>query len=113
VILIFEYLMWYIRSDIELVTTTVWGIDRKERIDGFYFRSKRPFSNAYQWHGTLSLLSTYPLIKSMDKAIKNKRNLSFVINSGLGREKVTIWKGSMKRARELMFEMVKKLQEQY
>lgn len=108
-----SHLLWYCRSDVELKTETVWGLDNKERIDGFYFRSKKPFSRAYQWHGTLSLVSTYPLLSRIEYGIKNKKNIGLVLSGNMGTEKVILWKGSLKKAEKLMLEMISELQKQY
>ncbi|HLR72032.1 MAG TPA: hypothetical protein VK085_11475 [Pseudogracilibacillus sp.] len=103
----------YIKSDIELKTTTVW-MDGKERIDGFYFYSKTPFSKLFQWHSSIGLENTYTILKAIQKAIKIKaRVLPIEISSGMGIERVYIWRGSLKKAEKQMFEMIKKIQKQY
>ena len=96
------------------MTTTVWGLDGRERIDGFYFYSKKPFSRSYQWHATIGLENTYTILKAIQKAIEIKaRALPIEINGGLGIERVLIWKGSLRKAEKQMFEMIRKIQKQY
>lgn len=61
-------------SDVELRTETCWE-GGKEKIDGFYFLSKKPFSNAYQYCGTISLRDTYPILSLISEAIKQKKKV--------------------------------------
>lgn len=104
----------YIKSDIELKTTTLHGLDYKERIDGFYFRSKRPLTRSYQWHATIGLENTYQILKAIQESIRDgEKALKISISSSMGDEMVYIWKGSLKKAEKQMLEMINKIQKQY
>ncbi len=107
-------ILWYMRSDIRLKTTTIWDLDRKERIDGFYFQSKRPFSRSYQWHATVGLENTYKILSLIQSAMKEKKKGALIeITGGMGRERVVIWKDSLAKAESLIFEMIREIQQQY
>ncbi|QZA69563.1 hypothetical protein 035JT004_64 [Bacillus phage 035JT004] len=103
----------YIKSDVELGTTTVWE-DGKQRIDGFYFYSKAPFSRSYQYHGAIGLDYTYLVLQKIDESItKNKSGLQLTIRDGPATERIKIHKGSLQKARDLMYQMIEEVQKQY
>lgn len=111
---LFKRLLWYLKSDIELGTTTVSGSDGKERIDGFYFLSKKPFSKSYQWHETIGLENTYNILDLIKSSIDQKKKAAVIdIVGSLGRERIVIWRGSLKKAEKLLFDMISKIQKQY
>lgn len=100
-------------SDVELRTEAYWE-DGKEKIDGFYFLSKKPFSNAYQYCGTISLRDTYPILSLISESIKQKKKgMLLAIRDGRAHEKIIIWKGSLPKAEKLMLDMIKEIQKQY
>ncbi|WZL56094.1 hypothetical protein SP3_00035 [Bacillus phage fHSPT3] len=100
-------------SDVELRTETYWE-GGKEKIDGFYFLSKKPFSNAYQYCGTISLRDTYPILSLISESIKQKKKgMLLAIRDGMAHEKIIIWKGSLPKAEKLMLDMIKEIQKQY
>ncbi|MEK3975522.1 hypothetical protein [Psychrobacillus sp. FSL K6-1267] len=102
-----------ITSDVKLIKDTCW-YDSVEKIDGFKFYTKRPFSNSYQWHAVIGLEYTYEILSLIQDGIKNKRKAILIeIQSGWGRERVYIWRGSFKKAEKQIFEMIKELQQQY
>lgn len=106
-------LLWYIKSDIELKLETCW-YDGVEKIDGFYFYSKKPLSKSYQFHSTIGLENTYKILSLIQKAIKNKkRAIHLQVACGLGTENIYIWKGSLMKAEELMQTMIKQIQKQH
>lgn len=103
----------YIKSDVEMETTKVWE-EGKQRIDGFYFYSKAPFSRSYQYHGSIGLDYTYPVLQKIDEAItKNKSGFQLIIRDGPARERIKIHKGSLQKARDLMYQMIEEVQKQY
>lgn len=107
-------ILWYIRSDVELMTTTVWGIDGKKRIDGFYFYTKKPFSKSYQWCSTVGLEYTYPILSLLQSSMKEKKK-AFVlkISVGMGYERMVILRSSYKKLENQMTDMIKQIQQQY
>jgi hypothetical protein len=111
-----EWIRWYVRSDIELEYTTCWHNENElvEKIDGFCFYSKKPFSRSYQWCSTLPLEATYPVLSMIQEALKERRKAALLeIRSGLGVERMFIWKGSLKKAERQLNEMIKQIQKQY
>lgn len=111
-----EDLLWFVKSDVELKYTTCWYDENGlvEKIDGFRFYSKRPFSRSYQWCGSIGLENTYGIISVLQQARKErKKAVLFEIRVGSGVEILHIWRGSFKKAEEQIFEMIKKLQVQY
>ena len=107
-------LIKFIKSDIELRTTTVWDLDGKEKIDGFYFMSKQPFSKSYQWHAAIGLEYTYKILSHIQNGIKEKkRGILIEISRGMWYERVYIWRGSFKKAERQIFDMIKEIQHQY
>ncbi|UPI13215.1 hypothetical protein [Bacillus phage SBSphiJ6] len=110
---LFRRVARYIKSDVELGTITVWE-DGKQRIDGFYFYSKAPFSRSYQLHGSVGLDYTYPVLQKIDEAItKNRSGFQLTIRDGSATERIIIHKGSLWKARNLMYQMIEEIQEQY
>ncbi|WP_442636532.1 hypothetical protein [Rossellomorea marisflavi] len=110
---LFEEIKWYIKSDVEVKYETCW-YDRVEKIDGYKFYTKKPFSKSYQYHATLGLESTYNILNLIQKTIKTKRKAAHIqVSGGLGRENVFIWKGSLQKAEIQMLDMIKKIQKQY
>lgn len=113
---ILKELMWYVKSDVELKYTTCWYNENGlvEKIDGFRFYSKRPFSRSYQWCGTIGLENTYGILSVLQQARKEcKQAVLLELRVGLGVERLHIWKGSFLKAEEQLFCMIKKIQEQY
>ena len=85
-----------------------------EKIDGFKFYSKKPFSRSYQYHSTIGLEYTYPILELISNAIKDKSIVvQLEIISGWGKEYVYIWRDSLKKAEKLMLKMIKQIQKQY
>lgn len=108
-----EELLWYIKSDVEIKYETCW-YGRENKIEGFKFYSKKPFSRSYQYHATIGLDNTYKILKMIQDTRKEKmRALMLQVGRGMGYEKVYIWKGSLDKAEKLIFNMIKKIQEQY
>src|SRR5690554_2666419 len=98
-------LLWYIKADIILKTDSYW-YNGKNYIDGFYFYVKRPFSKSYQWHAVIGLENTYNILKLIQESIREKKKaLILDIQSGLGYERIVIWKGSFKKAENELFKM--------
>ena len=111
--MVFDSLKWYIESDVELKVETCW-YGKEEKIDGFKFYSKRPFSKSYQCHATIGLENTYGILSLFQKTIRNGgRAAQLQVSSGWGREDIYIWKGSLKKAETPMFEMIKEIPTQY
>lgn len=110
---ILKEILWFIKSDIEIKYRTCW-YGKDEKIDGFRLYSKRPFSKAYQWSGTIGLEYTYQLLSLIQRTIKEKRKALIIeISHGYWYEKIYIWKGSLKKAEQQIFKMIKELQKQY
>lgn len=108
-----KYLTWFIRSDVELKTETCW-CDGVDRIDGFKFYSKEPFSKVYQYHSTIGLENTYNILFLIQNAIKNnKKAICLDITSGCGRETIYIWRSSLVKAEKQIMEMISGIQKQY
>ncbi|MBD1379085.1 hypothetical protein [Metabacillus arenae] len=106
-------LIWFFKSDIQLKTDTCW-YGKDEKIEGFYFYSKRPFSKSYQYHSVIGLNYTYDLLFLIQDAIKNKRKAVLIeVSSGYGIEKVYMYKSSLKKAEKQMLKLIKEIQEQY
>lgn len=116
-IIIIKKLLWFIFSDVKLIHTECCDIindEMKNRIDGFYFYTKYPFSKSYQYHSAIGLNYTYEILKSIQDSIKQKqRALLIEVSVGMGIERIYIWKGSFKKAEKQMLDMIKKIQEQY
>jgi len=110
---ILKDILWFIKSDIEIKYETCW-YGKDEKIDGFRFYSKRPFSRSYQWSATIGLEYTYPILSLIQKTIKErKKALMIEISHGCGYERIYIWKYSLKKAEQQIFKMIKELQKQY
>lgn len=110
---ILKDIIWFIKSDVELKTQTCW-YGKEEKIDGFCFYSKRPLSKSYQYHASIGLQYTYPVLNLISEGVKKKRKAVMIdISSGWGREKLYIWNGSLKKAEKVMQDMISKIQEQY
>lgn len=112
-----KWMLWFIKSDIEIKFETCWypeGDKLVNKIDGFKFYSKNPFSKKYKYHATIGLENTYTILSLIQDGIKNKRKaVRLDVTGGWGREYIYIWKGSYKKAEDEMFKMIKLLQEQY
>lgn len=110
---LFRRVAWYFKSDVELGTTMVWE-NGKQCIDGFYFYSKAPFSRRYQLHGAVGLDYTYPVLQKIDEAITmNKSGFLLTVHDGPATERIKIHKGSLWKARNLMYQMIEEIQKQY
>lgn len=106
-------MLYFLRSDIKIRTHTCW-YGNVEKIDGFSFISKSPFSFSRQWSREIPLDYTYPLLALIQDAMENrKRAVVIEISFGIGYEKIIIWKRSLKKAEKQLFDMIRKLQEQY
>lgn len=111
-----EWIRWYVKSDVELRCTTCWYDENGlvEKIDGFRFYSKRPFSTSYQVCGNISLESTYDIISLIREAIEKRRKaVALELRVGAGTERLFIRKGSFRKCEEQLFEMIKQIQAQY
>ena len=106
--------IWFIKSDIEIKYETCW-YGKDEKIDGFRFYSKIPFSRSYQLSGTIGLEYTYQILSLIQKTIKErKKALIIEISHGCGvYERIYIWKDSLKKAEQQISKMIKELQKQY
>lgn len=110
---LFRRVACYIKSDVELGTTKVWE-NGKQRIDGFYFYSKAPFSRRYQLHGAVGLDYTYPVLQKIDEAITmNKSGFLLTVHDGLATERIKIHRDSLWKARNLIYQMIEEIQKQY
>lgn len=113
VVIILKFFLWFIKSDIELIYETCW-YGNAEKIDGFRLYSKKPFSKSYQWCGVIGLEYTYKILSLIQNAIKkNNKAVILEIDHGIGYEKIYIWKGSLRKAEQQIFSMIKEIQRQY
>lgn len=106
-------LLRFMKSDIEIHYDTCW-YGKENKIEGFYFYSKKPFSKTYQWCGTIGLDYTYEILSLIQSTLKeNKKALLLEISHGSWYERIYIWKGSLKKAEEQIFNMIEEVQKQY
>lgn len=95
---LFQWVKWYTTSDVQLIRETY----RSNGViipDGFYFQSKKQFSKAYQYHAVIGIEDISKIEKVIGVGIKKKsKSVELSIRSGMGRETVHLWRGSLKKA---------------
>lgn len=97
-----DHKVWYMKSDITIYVEKV-SEDGKQIPFSFYFSSKAPFSKRYQYHSESKVEDLWKIYNLLLSSIeRKKKGIELVIRSGLGTENVTIHKGSMKKAVQLI-----------